>query len=87
MKAQIDSENKRTIFDRVRDIFIGVNIDQKIVTQTEDSTDERLVFSLSEKHVRKLAEMAEEIEENVPEVTLDVEIKNLAVALINFSEK
>ena len=86
MKSQIGSNDKEAIFERVKGIFMVGDRDENVIKQSDLSTDDRLVFSLPQKLARKLAALAEEIEENVPEVALDIEIKSLEAALVNISE-
>jgi len=84
-ESQLNEASLKAIFDRVRAIFIGRE-DLVGIEESQDSNYKKLIITVPSTYVHKLSALIEEVEQTVPEASIDIEQNSLEDAFIKIAE-
>lgn len=82
---QLDEEALAALFNRVCLVFLD-KPDLPGVKKSRDSNDKKLIITVPSNLVQKLGDLIAQVEENVPEVMIDLELNSLEDAFIKIAE-
>jgi ATP-binding cassette subfamily A (ABC1) protein 3 len=84
-ESQLNEAGLKAIFDRVRAIFIGRE-DLAGIEESQDSNYKKLIITVPSTYVHKLSALIEQVEQTVPEASIDIEQNSLEDAFIKIAE-
>ena len=81
----LDLEQLQKVFEEVKLIFFQ-NSDLQGVSESADSNDKKLIIQYPLIHVQHLADLIKRVEENCPQIQIDIELNSLEDAFIKIAQ-